>query len=67
MSPPQHGPDAAEPLQAENSGPPRHRPSRYADLDHFVLPLEQCGVEVVAARVSVRRLPGPTTGAAAAL
>jgi hypothetical protein len=44
-----------------------HDPARFASLTHFILPLKEDTVEVIAEEVIVMRRPGPTTSAAAAL
>jgi hypothetical protein len=52
-------------LERHNGGHPRHDATRSAKLAHFILPLKEGMVEVVAEQVSVLRRPGPTTDAAA--
>ena len=54
-------------LERRNRVHPRHDAALYARLTHFILPLKECTVEVVAEKVTVLRHPGPTTGAAVAL
>jgi hypothetical protein len=51
-------------LERHNRGHPRHDATRFAKLAHFILPLKEGMVEVVAEQVSILRRPGPTTDAA---
>lgn len=43
-----------------------HDPARFASLLHYVVPLKECTVEVVAVALSTNRIGGPTTHAALA-
>lgn len=43
---------------------PLHRPSRFEDLIHYLLPLKECVVEVVASDVTAQRAEGTTAEAA---
>jgi hypothetical protein len=52
-------------LERRNLVHPHHNATRFARLTHFVLPLKEGTVEVVAEQVSVLRRPGSTTDAAA--
>ena len=54
-------------LERQNRVHPRHDAARFAGLVHFILPLKEGTVEVVAENVTVVRRPGPTASAAAAL
>ncbi len=54
-------------LERRNRVHDRHAPARFARLTHFILPLKEDTVEVIAEQVTVLRRPGPTTSAAAAL
>ncbi len=40
-----------------------HDPARFPSLVHYVVPLKECTVEVVAAALSTNRVGGPTTHA----
>lgn len=51
--------DLVAALEAQNAVHPRHRSSDYATLRHFVLPLKECTVEVVATHLHVTRSAGP--------
>lgn len=42
-------------LERQNSVHPRHDPAAFTGLRHWVLPLKECVVEVVAAEISVER------------
>jgi hypothetical protein len=53
-------------LERRNRVHPGHDPARFAMLTHFILPLKEGTVEVVAEGVTVLRRPGPTISAAAA-
>jgi hypothetical protein len=46
-------------LKARNQVHPHHVGSRYTDLIHFVLPLKECVVEVVARTITVARGDAP--------
>ena len=46
-------------LKSCNQVHPRHAGSRYTDLVHFVLPLKECVVEVVARTITVARGDAP--------
>jgi hypothetical protein len=54
-------------LERQNRVHRRHDPARLTRLTHFILPLKECTVEAVAEEVTVLRLPGPTSAAAALL
>jgi hypothetical protein len=54
-------------LERRNRVHPSHDPARFIRLVHFILPLKEDTVEVIAEEVTVVRRPGPTTSAAAAL
>jgi hypothetical protein len=54
-------------LERRNRVHSSHDPARFARLVHFILPLKEDTVEVIAEEVTVLRRPGPTTSAAAAL
>jgi hypothetical protein len=45
---------------------PERDPARFASLVHYVIPLKECTVEVVAAALSTNRIGGSTTHAALA-
>ncbi len=51
-------------LERQNRVHPRHDPSRFKDLVHYVLPLKECVVEVVACSASLERYEGPPARAA---
>jgi hypothetical protein len=51
-------------LERQNRVHPRHDPSRFKDLVHYVLPLKECVVEVVACSVSIERYEGSPARAA---
>jgi hypothetical protein len=51
-------------LERQNRVHPRHDAARFTRLTHFILPLKECTVEVVAEKVSVLRRPSPTSAAA---
>jgi hypothetical protein len=53
-------------LERQNRGHARHDAARFASLTHFIVPLKEDTVEVVAERVTVLRRPGPTSSAATA-
>jgi hypothetical protein len=53
-------------LERINSVHPMHKPERYADLIHHILPLKEATVEVVAATLRIVRVAGSTIHAAAA-
>jgi hypothetical protein len=52
-------------LEQQNRVHPFHNPSLFEGLTHYVLPLKECVVEVVARAVVVRRVDGTTEAAAA--
>ena len=54
-------------LERRNRVHSGHDPARFARLTHFILPLKEDTVEVIAEEVTVLRRPGPTTSAAAAI
>ena len=54
-------------LERQNLGHPHHDAARFARLIHFILPLKEGTVEVVAEKVTVVRRPGPAASAAGAL
>jgi hypothetical protein len=54
-------------LERQNRVHPRHDAARFTRLTHFILPLKECTVEVVAETVTVLRRPGPASAAAALL
>jgi hypothetical protein len=54
-------------LERRNRVHLNHDAAPYARLTHYILPLKECTVEVVAEKVTILRHPGPTTKAAAAL
>jgi hypothetical protein len=54
-------------LERQNRVHPRHDTARFTRLIHFILPLKEGTVEVVAEKVTVLRRPGPTASAAAAV
>jgi hypothetical protein len=54
-------------LERQNLVHPHHDTARFTRLAHFILPLKEGTVEVVAENVTVVRRPGPTASAAAAL
>ncbi len=51
-------------LERQNRVHPRHRTARFEGLTHYVLPLKECVVEVVARDLTVRRFEGTTAEAA---
>ncbi len=53
-----------EQLERQSRVHPRHDPSRFNNLVHYVLPLKECTVEVVACAVSVKRYEGSPAQAA---
>jgi hypothetical protein len=52
-------------LEQRNRVHPRHDATRFARLTHFIIPLKEGMVEVVAEQVRVVRRPGPTADTAA--
>ena len=52
-------------LERQNRIHPSHDPLLFEDLTHFVVPLKECVVEVVASTLAVRRAEGTTAEAAA--
>lgn len=54
-------------LERRNRVHSGHNPAWFARLTHFILPLKEDTVEVIAEAVTVLRRPGPTTSAAAAV
>jgi hypothetical protein len=54
-------------LERQNRVHPRHDAARFTRLTHFILPLKECTVEVVAEKVTVLRRSSPTSAAAALL
>jgi hypothetical protein len=54
-------------LERQNRVQPRHDAARFTRLTHFILLLKECTAEAVAEEVTVLRLPGPTSAAAALL
>jgi hypothetical protein len=52
-------------LEARNRLHPGHDARRYADPRHYVLPLKECVVEVVATHLTVSRVEGSTKEAVA--
>jgi len=53
-------------LAAQNSVHPSHDQRRYDSLDHYIVPLKECVVEVVASSFETQRHGGATAEAAAA-
>jgi hypothetical protein len=53
-------------LERQNSVHPFHQPEWFANMRHYVLPLKETTVEVVAATLSIVRVAGSTAYAAAA-
>ena len=51
-------------LERQNRVHARHDAARFTRLTHFILPLKECTVEVVAGEVTVLRRPSPTSAAA---
>ena len=51
-------------LERANRVHPWHEPERFSRLHHYILPLKEVTVEVVADTVKVRRQPGPPLRAA---
>jgi len=62
-----HGSELIADLEARNRVHPGHDASRYADLRHYVLPLKECVVEVVATQLTISRVEGSTKQAATTL
>jgi hypothetical protein len=58
--------DLVDSLRRQNSVHPSHDPRRYDFLVHYIAPLKECVVEVVAGSMEVRRRVGTTMEAAAA-
>jgi hypothetical protein len=52
-------------LEKQNSAQPFHEPEWFAGMVHHIVPLKECTAEVVAATLSVIRVPGSTAVAAA--
>ena len=50
-----------ERLERQNRVHPRHDPARFSTLRHFILPLKEDTVEVVARQVTVRRIDASTS------
>ena len=51
-------------LELQNRVHPMHSASRFANLTHYLLPLKECVVEVVARDLVVHRIGGTTAEAA---
>ena len=51
-------------LEQANRAHPRHDPERFAQLRHYILPLKEGVVEVIAETISVQRRPGTPLHAA---
>lgn len=55
--------DSVRALERQNRVHPSHDPSRFARLIHYVIPLKECVVEVIASAVAVQRVAGTTLDA----
>ncbi len=58
----QHSRDV-QALETQNRVHPLHDPSRFERLTHYVVPLKECVVEVIAAEMTVHRSEGTTLNA----
>ena len=53
-------------LEIQSRVHPRHDPSRFNGLTHYLIRLKECVAEVVAETIAVRRIEGTTLGAVTA-
>jgi len=60
-----HGSELIADLEARNRVHPGHDARQYGDLRHYVLPLKECVVEVVATHLTMSRVEGSTKQAVA--
>jgi hypothetical protein len=58
-----HDSELIDGLERQNRVHPQHSASLFEGLTHYVLPLKECVVEVVAREVAVRRVEGTTAEA----
>ena len=57
--------EAIRSLEGQNRVHPSHDPAHFAGLVHYVIPLKECVIEVIAEAVAVQRVVGTTLDAAA--